>query len=320
MQGAGRADVSGGSQTIVPRWELRAFAGRLGDAAARLEALAPDRVHESDDLYLLSLEGEDTVKVRDGLMDVKHLEEVDDRGLERWRPVMKAGFPLEAADVRVVWTALSVAAPPLERPAYTLDQLLGEVVDPATVRPMSVHKRRRSYSVGGCAVELADVRAERTQTRTIAVESEDPARAMAVARDLGLEARPNTSYPRGLRGLTGFGGRRRSDRRRHQLRKAPRRRTLPRRHVALHPRPRRDHAARRGPARERRPRPGADDADDRGDLRHGPRRATGRGGSTSRRSARPRCAGRRTAPRSSRPCGAAAACASRSSPARRRAG
>ena len=42
---------------------------------------------------------EASVKVRDGLMDVKRLEHVDDDGLEQWRPVMKAAFPLAQADV-----------------------------------------------------------------------------------------------------------------------------------------------------------------------------------------------------------------------------
>ena len=39
------------------------------------------------------------VKVRDELMDVKHLLEVNDDGLEQWVPVMKAGFPVSATDV-----------------------------------------------------------------------------------------------------------------------------------------------------------------------------------------------------------------------------
>ena len=40
--------------TIVPRWEWRSFGERFGAAEAVLAALAPERVHESDELYLLS--------------------------------------------------------------------------------------------------------------------------------------------------------------------------------------------------------------------------------------------------------------------------
>ena len=49
----------------------------LGGAEERLGSLEPERVAESDETYLLSAEGVDAVKVRDGLMDVKHLEQVD---------------------------------------------------------------------------------------------------------------------------------------------------------------------------------------------------------------------------------------------------
>ncbi len=48
------------------------------------------------------------MKVRDDLMDVKQLEAVDDDGLEQWRPVLKASFPLAAADVAAVLDALGV--------------------------------------------------------------------------------------------------------------------------------------------------------------------------------------------------------------------
>ena len=56
---------------IVPRWEWRTFGEGFGAAEGRLAALTPERVEESDELYLLSLRSDASVKVRDGLMDVK---------------------------------------------------------------------------------------------------------------------------------------------------------------------------------------------------------------------------------------------------------
>ena len=109
---------------IVPRWEWRTFGEHLGRADARLAALAPDSVQESDELDLLSLESDASVKVRDELMDVKHLEHVNDDGLEQWRPALKARFPLAAADVGFVLTALGAGAPPLARSEYTLREKL----------------------------------------------------------------------------------------------------------------------------------------------------------------------------------------------------
>jgi exopolyphosphatase / guanosine-5'-triphosphate,3'-diphosphate pyrophosphatase len=191
---------------IVPRWEWRTFGDSFGPADASFAALTPERVQESDEIYLLSTAEGDTVKIRDELMDVKHLEHVDADGLEEWLPVMKAGFPLPAADLSAVLASLRVAAPPREREEYTLDQLLDEVVRPnADLRAVEVYKRRQRYTIGGCTSELTDVRADGSSTRTIAIEQEDPARVIAAVRELGLESRLNTSYPRGLKALLGFG-------------------------------------------------------------------------------------------------------------------
>ena len=51
------------SSGIVPRWEWRTFGEHFGDAETRFAALSPERVGESDEVYLLSTEGTDTVKV-----------------------------------------------------------------------------------------------------------------------------------------------------------------------------------------------------------------------------------------------------------------
>ena len=84
---------------IVPRWEWRTFGESFGAAEGLLDLREAERVQESDELYLLSQESDASVKVRDGLMDVKRLEAVDGNGLEQWRPVLKGSFPLGADDV-----------------------------------------------------------------------------------------------------------------------------------------------------------------------------------------------------------------------------
>jgi exopolyphosphatase/guanosine-5'-triphosphate,3'-diphosphate pyrophosphatase len=190
---------------IVPRWEWRTFGDRFGRADEHFAALPPERVQESDELYLLSRGDGDTVKVRGGLMDIKRLEQVNDDGLEQWRPVMKAGFPLGAAEVGSVLAALGLPAGTLERTEYTLDQLLDEVIGrSAQLAAVEVHKRRERYTVGGCPGELTDVGADGQATRTLAIESEDPALVIEAVRELGLETRANTSYSRGLKALLGL--------------------------------------------------------------------------------------------------------------------
>jgi exopolyphosphatase / guanosine-5'-triphosphate,3'-diphosphate pyrophosphatase len=191
--------------TIIPRWEWRVFGTEPGAAEEALAASDQGPVAETDELYLLSAAGVN-VKVRYDLMDIKILREVDADGLERWEPVLKAGFPLPVAEVSKVFDALGVLPPPLTRDAYTLDQFLHELVEPSgAVRAVRVHKRRVRYSVGGCQAEIAILKVDGRDTRTVAVESEDPSAVIAAVRSLGLDGQVNTSYPRGLAALTDVG-------------------------------------------------------------------------------------------------------------------
>jgi exopolyphosphatase/guanosine-5'-triphosphate,3'-diphosphate pyrophosphatase len=186
--------------TIIPRWEWRIFGTNLGAAEDALAASIPGPVEESDELYLVSAAG-GNVKVRYDLIDIKLLREVDADGLERWEPVLKAGFPLPAAEVSKVVDALGVLPPPLTRDAYTLDQFLDELVEPSgAVRAVRVHKQRRRYRLANCMAEVADLEVDGQDARTVAVESEDPVAVMAAVRSLGLDGQVNTSYPRGLWG------------------------------------------------------------------------------------------------------------------------
>src|SRR5690348_1663195 len=181
--------------TIVPRWEWR----RFGDIEARLEETGPERVQESNELYLLSPVSDASVKVRDGLMDVKRLQRVDEHGLEQWLPVLKAPFPLTPDGVSVVARALEMPAPETANASYTLDELVALT----GARRVDVHKVRHRYDLGGCAAELTDIREGSDSTRTIAVESEDPARVVGAVGSLGLSLQPNTCMARGLKALVG---------------------------------------------------------------------------------------------------------------------
>jgi exopolyphosphatase / guanosine-5'-triphosphate,3'-diphosphate pyrophosphatase len=190
----GGAAVAG----IIPRWEWRVFGTGLGAAEEAFADLTPGPIAESDEVYLLSAAGSN-VKVRDGLMDIKFLREVDGDGLERWEPVMKAGFPLPAGEVPRVFDALGVLAPPLTRDTYSLDQFLADLVEPSdAVRVVRVHKRRQRYTLANGMAEVADLEVDGRVARTIAVESEDPSAVIAAVRRLGLDGQVNTSYPAGL--------------------------------------------------------------------------------------------------------------------------
>jgi exopolyphosphatase/guanosine-5'-triphosphate,3'-diphosphate pyrophosphatase len=183
------------------RWEWRAFGADFGGAEHRFGE--PERVQESDEVYLISRVTDANVKVRDDLLDVKELERVEDDGLEQWTPVLKAEFPAPADQVSAVLERLGVVLQ-LTRDAYSLDQLLGEVVGASPdLLAIRVHKRRQRYTIGGCMSELTDLRTDVGDTGTVAVESEDPTAVIAAVRDLGLAGLPNTSFPRGLKALAG---------------------------------------------------------------------------------------------------------------------
>ncbi|HEY5420088.1 MAG TPA: Ppx/GppA family phosphatase, partial [Marmoricola sp.] len=193
---------------LVPRWEWRGFGDELRAVESIFGRESSKQVVESDEVYVLSVRGTDGVKVRDELMDVKHLLEVNDDGLEQWVPVMKTGFPVSATDVGSVLRALRVDAQSsrLARAAYTLPEFLDDVVGPhPDLLAVEVHKRRERYTVGGCMAEVSEISTGHGSTHTVAIESEDAKRVIQTVRDVGLASRPNVSLVRGLKAMVGFG-------------------------------------------------------------------------------------------------------------------
>jgi exopolyphosphatase/guanosine-5'-triphosphate,3'-diphosphate pyrophosphatase len=188
---------------IVPRWEWRTFGTSFRAADERFAALAVERVQESDETYLLSPVNDANVKIRDALMDIKALVEVGSTGLEQWRPVMKATFPLSRDALEDVCAALGVAVPASTDDAVPLEQL-GTLLSGRGVRAIAVHKRRVRYTIDGCASEVTEVVADGRPVRTVAIESEDADRVLGAVRAMGLAGLENISYPRGLKALVGM--------------------------------------------------------------------------------------------------------------------
>lgn len=183
------------------RWEWRTFGHSFGVAEKQIAELAPTGVQESDEVYFVSAAG-DNVKVRDGLMDIKVLREVNADGLEQWAPVLKAKFPLSPDDAWAVVHALRIPVYGLRQDSYTFDDVVEKLSDPTVgLRIVKVHKRRVRYSIEGCIGECSDITANGLTTRTIAVESEDAGAVLRAVEWLGLSGYTNTSYPRGLADL-----------------------------------------------------------------------------------------------------------------------
>lgn len=190
--------MNDGSETIIPRWEWRAFDRQFTVAEPLLNTLEPTGVRETEELYLLADAADTNVKVRFDLMDIKALEDVDRHGLERWKPVFKARFPLGASDVEKVFAMLDRPLPHLDRESYTLDHFVAELAEPARMRPVAVTKQRVRYALAGCTAEVADVVADGRPIRTVAMESADASAVINAVRALGLDGYTNTNYTRGI--------------------------------------------------------------------------------------------------------------------------
>jgi len=185
---------------ISPRWEWRTFGSGLGSAEDVFDA-TPSEVHQSDEVYFLSPGGAN-VKVRDDLMDIKVLQEVDDAGLEQWMPVMKAEFPLSGDRAAEVFKALNTQKPPLAEETYSLKSFIDRLIEPSPdVRAVKVHKRRTRFVLGDCMAEFTDVTVDGVPTQTVAVESTHAGAVVAAVRDLGFGDFLNTNYTKGLQAV-----------------------------------------------------------------------------------------------------------------------
>jgi exopolyphosphatase/guanosine-5'-triphosphate,3'-diphosphate pyrophosphatase len=189
---------------IVPRWEWRTFGARLDDAERRLDETTAEKTQESDEVYLLSVHNDTSCKLRSEQLDVKQLQEVSADDLELWKPIMKADFPLSAADATAVFNALSHPVPPLDRSSYTLEEFAELSERDPHLCVVGVHKTRTHYLVDGCMVEKTVLATKHGSVDTIAIESPDAALVLATIAKLGLDGRRNVNVPRGLKTLAHF--------------------------------------------------------------------------------------------------------------------
>jgi hypothetical protein len=192
-------------ENIIPRWEWRTFTNDLGNAEVNIRKHAEGKTRESDEVYILSEVSMDNTKVRDNLMDIKTLQQVNEDRLEQWLPIMKGTFPLPVSEIEKVFKCFKVALPKFERTEYTFDQYLKEVIAPSKLlKAVNVHKKRTGFTINNTIVEIAEVTVDGKVIKTAAVEMEDPALVIKTVRELGLDTFPNINYLRGLKNLVGM--------------------------------------------------------------------------------------------------------------------
>src|SRR4051812_6303886 len=94
----------------TPHWEWRVFEPFPGSFINSIEppAVAEDASIET---YVLSAVSPHSVKIRNGMLDVKLLEQSSDDDMELWRPVFGQAFPIHVQDLAPVWNAWGLHAP-----------------------------------------------------------------------------------------------------------------------------------------------------------------------------------------------------------------
>lgn len=193
------------AKPIVARWEWRTFGAGFDEPEARIRKFEQGNFKESGEVYVLSRNSDENVKVRDDLLDIKSLQEVNGDGLEQWFPVLKAGFPIAVEDLKGVFFYFKVPEPIFGRREYTFDQFLNEIVKPnQNLRLVQVKKKRYIYVINGAVTEIAETDFDGVALRTICVEHEDPDVVMKTVRELGMEDLPNINYIQAMKKTVGM--------------------------------------------------------------------------------------------------------------------
>ena len=168
---------------------------------------APSEPRESAETYILSRATDSAnVKIRNDLLDIKLMSEQVGR-LERWRPVLKSGFPLDSRTiVEQVFPNLGVAVPQIAQPSYTHGEFIRDLVRPnRDLAIVEVVKIRSQYTSDKYTAEFAEVRiAGGATSETVEIESEDPAAVLRAIAKLGLNSHANINYVRHLKLMTGM--------------------------------------------------------------------------------------------------------------------
>jgi len=191
---------------IIPRWEWRTFGTRFGISEEKIQNHKLGNFKRSTEKYILSRNSDENCKIRDDLMDIKSLQQVNDDKLEQWIPTMKETFPISRQTVEILFRDYFKAAlPELKREEYTYAQYLDEVVAPCPdLEIVDVQKERSIYVINLAIVEIAETTFNGVPSRTICVEHEDPQNVINTVRQLSLDGFENINYIKAMKKAVGM--------------------------------------------------------------------------------------------------------------------
>ncbi len=190
---------------IIPRWEWRTFGDKFEDAENKIKKQGNGRHRQRSEIYILSQKSNDNTKIREGLMDIKSPIRINEEtGLEQWTVVTKADFPIHINDLVVVYKAFGIPMPYLEKDQYSYSEYLNELIKPNShLKIVDVHKNRHGYIIDDAIVEIAEVKFDEYETKTIAVEHANPDLVLETMKKLELTDYENINYIKAMK--TQFG-------------------------------------------------------------------------------------------------------------------
>ena len=159
----------------------------------------------TNETYVLSSVSPHNLKIREDALDLKVLASVAPDGLEQWRPVLKAPFPVDALAVTAVFDALGVGVGHALRKQYDRRSFLRDLVaaEPRLLA-VDVTKGRARLTSTVTAAEYVELVVGGTTWYGVAFEDEDPERLRALLSARKFDPHTNTNYPLALKRMLGW--------------------------------------------------------------------------------------------------------------------
>lgn len=189
---------------IIPRWEWRTFGEKFGEGEDRIRAYELGNFKKSSEKYILSRNSNENCKIRDDLMDIKSLQQINDDKLEQWYPTLKEGFPLKAASIQRLFADFFKIEVPALADSYTYEAFVALCKQQKDLCVVDVYKERAIYTINEAIVEIAETKFNGVPMRTVCVEHTDPANVIGVVRKLGLEGFENINYIQAMKTAVGM--------------------------------------------------------------------------------------------------------------------
>lgn len=190
---------------IIPRWEWRTFGENFGVSEEKIKSYEMGNFKKSSEKYILSRNSNENCKVRDELMDIKSLQQVNDDKLEQWYPTLKEGFPLSQETITMLCKDFfKVEVPAMDKEAYDFEAYIELCKTVKDLVVVDVYKERSIYVINEAIVEIAETTFNGVPMRTICVEHTDPENVINVVRMLGAENFENINYIQAMKKAVGI--------------------------------------------------------------------------------------------------------------------